>query len=245
MIIAAAAALLLAAPTNAPARMEEQKSAPIAGEAKNKAPDIGEVLKIFDKMFPAQPEPDPARLAIAQQSAKGLLPDGTYGQMMTGLLDTVATRVLGMSEADFGGAKDRKGKPASTETLRESILKDDPHFDERLAVIRRVVTEEMGKLSAILEPRMRDGLARSMARRFDARQLGDLNAFLATDSGKAFGQQSMAMWVDPDVMRSIVGAMPDLITAMPAIATRIDKETAHLPKPKKNKPAGVEEKKAD
>lgn len=234
MLTAAVAALILAAPANGSTRTEDAKSAPIAGEAKNKAPDIGELMKMFDKMFPAQPDPDPARLAIAKQSAAGLLPDGTYGKMMTGVLDTLSTRILGMSEADFE-PKDRKGQPASTQTLRESILKDDPHFDERLVIIRRVAGEEMAKLSNILEPRLRDGLARSMARRFDAKQLADLNAFLATDSGRSFGAQSMSMWVDPDVMRSIFGAMPDMIMAMPGIFERIEKETAHLPKPKKSK----------
>lgn len=244
MIIAAAAALLLAAPTNAPVHMTEERSAPMARDVTNKAPGFGELMKMFDKMFPAQPEPEPARLALARQSAEGLLPSGTYGRMMTGFVDSLANSILNLSEAEFGG-KGRKGKPASTETLRESILKDDPHFDERMTIIRRVASDEMGKLSAILEPRMRDGVARSMARRFDAKQLSDLNAFLATDSGKAFGQQSMAMWIDPDVMRSIVGAMPDLITAMPAVIQRIDKETAHLPKPKKTKKAEEPKEKAD
>lgn len=240
LIAAAAAALLIAAPTNSSSRSEVAKSPAVEGEVKNKAPDLAEMMKIFDKMFPPQPDPDPARLAIAQQSAKGLLPDGTYGRMMTGFLDTMATRILGMSEADFE-PKDRKGKPASTETLRESILKDDPNFDERLAIVRRIAGEEMGKLSNILEPRLREGLARSMARRFDATQLTDINAFLATESGKSFGAQTMSMWIDPDVMRSIFGAMPDMIMAMPGIFQRIEKETAHLPKPKKSKPAEKDE----
>ena len=72
-----------------------------------------------------------------------------------------------------------------------------------------------------------------MARRFDEKQLSDINAFLATDSGRAFGGQSMAMWVDPDVMRSMVGSFPEIMTAMPAAMKRLEAETAHLPKPKK------------
>lgn len=244
IIAAAAAALLVATPTDTSAAPTDVKSAPTESTAKNKTPDLGELMKMFDKLFPPQPDPDPARLALARQSAQGLLPDGVYGKAMTGMLDGFADKILNMSDADFE-TKAKDGKQPSNETLRQSLAKGDPHFDERMAIIRRIISEELVKLSAVLEPRMRDGLARSMARRFEAKQLVDLNAFLATDSGKAYGQQSMAMWVDPDVLRSIVGAMPDMILALPGAAARIESETAHLPKPKKAKPAEKAEPNAD
>ena len=63
--------------------------------------------------------------------------------------------------------------------------------------------------------------------------LTDINAFLATDSGRAFAGQTMRMWVDPDVMRSMMQAMPHMIGAMPGAMIRLEAETAHLPKPKK------------
>jgi hypothetical protein len=88
-------------------------------------------------------------------------------------------------------------------------------------------------MSAIIEPKMREGLARSMARRFDEKQLADINSFLATDSGKAFGSQSMAMWVDPDVLRSVMSSFPEIMKAMPDAMKRVETETARLPKPKK------------
>jgi hypothetical protein len=78
-----------------------------------------------------------------------------------------------------------------------------------------------------------------MARRFDAKQLADINAFLATDSGRAFGRESLAMWVDPDVMRSMMQSMPDMMMAMPDVMKRLDAETAHLPKPKKPAKTGA------
>jgi hypothetical protein len=74
-----------------------------------------------------------------------------------------------------------------------------------------------------------------MARRFDEKQLADLNAFLATDSGKAFGSQSMAMYVDPDVMRAMIGSFPEMMKAMPDAMKRVEAATAHLPKPKTDK----------
>jgi len=107
--------------------------------------------------------------------------------------------------------------------------------------MRRVVGEELIKISAVMEPKLREGLARSVARRFDEKQLREINAFLATDSGRAFGAQTMRMWLDQDVMRSMMQSMPHMIAAMPGTMMRIEAETAHLPKPKKK----ADEKKPD
>jgi len=104
-----------------------------------------------------------------------------------------------------------------------------------MRIIEKIVGEEFAKMTAIIEPRLRDGLARSMARRFDEKQLGDLNAFLATESGRAYGRQSMAMWVDPDVMRAMISTLPEMMKGMPDATKRIESETAHLPKPKSDK----------
>ena len=149
--------------------------------------------------------------------------------MMSGVVE----RVLAMNPADLApkGAKDK----AAAGSLREQIANDDPHFDERMRITRRVIGEELVKVSAAVEPKLREGLARSIARRFDDRQLQEINAFLATDSGRAFGSQSMQMWVDPDVMRSMFTAFPDMFAAMPGAMQRLESETAHLPKPKKDK----------
>lgn len=193
--------------------------------------DIGHMMAIFDKIFPAQPDPPLARLVLARTSVQGLFPDGTYARMMDGMVQGIADRVLALSEADLG-AKPEKGKAPDTTTLREKLAKDDPAFEERMRIMEQVIGEEFGKMAAIIEPRMRDGLARSMARRFDEKQLADLNAFLATDSGKAFGTQSMAMYIDPDVMRAMMGSFPEMMKAMPEAMERVEAATAHLPKPK-------------
>lgn len=202
------------------------------GESKKEDFDIGQMMAVFDKLFPAQPDPLPSRLALSRVTVQSIFPDGTYAQLMEGVMGSVVDRVMDLSAADFG-AKAKDGKPASRATLREAALKDDPHFEERMRIMERVITEEVAKLGKIMEPKLREGLARSMARRFDEKQLGDINAFLATDSGRAFGSQSMSMWVDADVMRAMMGSLPEIITAMPAAMQRLESATAHLPKPKK------------
>ena len=224
------ALLLLTAMPAAAQEAETSKTEAI----KEKAPDfdLAKIMSVFDKIFPAQPEPAPERLALAKSTAEGMLPAGTYAAMFDDLMAGVVDRVLALGPADFGvtGAKDPAAAPT---TLRQQMAKEDPYFDERMRIMQRVIREELVKISAVMEPKLREGLARSIARRFDQRQLKEINAFIATDSGKAFAAQTMQMWVDPDVMRSMVQTFPHMITAMPGAMARLEAETAHLPKPKK------------
>lgn len=193
--------------------------------------DMGQLFKMFDAIFPPQPAPPPERLALARTTAAGVLPDGTYAAMFEELMSGLVERVLALKPADLG---DKKSKDPGL-SLREQIAKDDPHFEERMRITRRVIGEELVRLSAVMEPRLRDGLARALARKLDETQLREINAFLATDSGRAFGSHSMRMWMDPDVMRSMVQAFPDMVMAMPGAMKRLEAETAHLPKPKTKK----------
>lgn len=225
---------LAAAPQPSAVMMKPQ---PDKADRKAEEKAMAEMMAMFDRIFPAQPDPPPARLALARSTAAGVLPDGTYAAMFEEMMGGMVDRFLGLSAADF--EKDSKGKPADTATLRQELAKDDPHFDERMRITRRVVGEELVKISALMEPRLRDGLARAIARRFDERQLVEINAFLATETGRAFGSQSMRMWVDPDVMRSMFQSFPDMMTAVPGAIQRLERETAHLPKPpKKDEKAG-------
>lgn len=226
---------------NAPRSAEPEKKA--SNEAKNKKSDeldMAQMMAMFDKMFPPQPDPAPERLGLARATANGVLPNGSYAAMFEEVMGGLVERVLSMNPADFE-AKDSKGKAAATTSLREQMAKEDPHFEERIKITRRVIGEELLKLSVILEPKLREGLARSIARRFDERQLADINAFLATDTGRAFGSQTMRLWVDPDVMRSMFQSFPDMIAAVPGAMIRLEAATAHLPKPpRKDKDEGSE-----
>src|SRR5215217_5444999 len=64
--------------------------------------DPAQLLAAFDKLFPAQPDPAPARLALSRVTVQSLFPDGTYSRMMNGMMDNLVGRVLDLSEADFG-----------------------------------------------------------------------------------------------------------------------------------------------
>jgi hypothetical protein len=235
----ALAALLLAAPAAAHASSE---SKPPTKEAIAKAaPSFEQMLAVIDKLFPPQPEPDPARLALARTSVQAMWPDGAYGKKMTGYMGGMNDRVRQLKASDLpdmsGKAKAAAAKDKDV-SVKEAIAGKDPYFDRRMAAMRGVMDEEVGKISAIIDPRMRDGLARAMARRFDAQQLVDINAFFATPSGHALASQYMQLWIDPDTIRSIFGSVPEMMKLMPEMMQKFKAANDQFPEPPaKAKPA--------
>ena len=202
---------------------------PAEAKAEGKKPAIdplqtmAAMLTIFDKFFPAGPEPDPARLAIARGTATMMFPSGAYSQAMTKFVDKTMDRVLDMSEADLAAVfpeakKDKKAKAPSTEPLRVKLARDEPNFEAKLAAVRAFAGTMLTKLGAAAEPKFREGMARAMARKFDAAQLAEINAFLATPTGAAYGRQTVGMWFEPDVMRGTFELFPEMIKMMPELA---------------------------
>ena len=182
--------------------------------------------RLFDKLFPAGPEPDPARLAAARQMTMVMLPKGAYAEAMYSFAEGAADNALGMSEADFlelvppTPTKGKAAKPTkvpSREPLRLALTRKDPMFDAKLAAGKAFVKTMLVKVGDVAEPRFREGMARSMARRFDAQQMTEIQRFLATPTGAAYGRQMLGLWFDPEVMRGFYASMPDLVKLMPSV----------------------------
>lgn len=242
----ALAALLIAAPALAAPHGKSShhaKAPPPAVEAPKtdsgtikSPPNFDAIFALMDKFFPAQPEPDPARLALARTSVTVMWPDGAYGKMMTGVLGGMVDHAMQLKGSDFAALS---GKEANADasagkadlSIHDKAAAKDPYFDQRVAAIRAVITDELAKASLIIDPRIREGLARSMARRFDATQLADINAFFATPSGHALASQYMQLWVDPDTLRSLFGAMPEMMKLMPDMMQKIKEADDKFPKP--------------
>lgn len=199
-------------------------------------PNLAAMFAFVDKLFPPQPDPDPARLALARTAVGAMWPDGAYGKMMSGFMGGMFDRVMQLKSSDLAALSD---KPAKTEaassakdvSLHDRVAAKDPYFDQRMAAMRDAVNEEMGKISAVIDPRMREGLSRAMARRFDPRQLGDINLFFASPSGQAFAGQYMQLWLDPDSVRAMVGSMPELMKLTPELAEKLKAASDKFPKP--------------
>ena len=200
-------------------------------------PNFDAMMGAIDKMFPAQPEPDPARLALARTAVQPMWPDGAYARMMSGFMNNIVNGVMQMKKSDLAPIASKGGKAgaspaADNETIHDKAAAKDPYFDQRMAAIRGVIDEEIGKMSTVIDPRMREGLARAMARRFDARQLTDIDAFFATPSGHALATQYMQLWADPDTLRSMIGAFPEMMKLMPDAMQKIKAVNEKFPKPK-------------
>ncbi|WP_114227402.1 MULTISPECIES: hypothetical protein [Sphingomonas] len=231
-VLAACAAVVVPSAANATAstKAKPRATAPAAAPAKSRpAPSPAEMMammsKMMDLLFPAGPEPDAARLVVARQAAITMFPNGTYASAMNGFIDRTVDRVLSMSEADFEAMipptaprKNAMAKPPSTEPLRVSLAKGDANFDAKVAAGKAFVQTTLVKFGDVAEPRFREGMARALARKFDARQLAEIQAFLATPTGAAYGREMIGMWFEPDVMHGMVAALPDMMRMMPDIA---------------------------
>ena len=105
-------------------------------------------MSIFDKLFPAQPDPDPARLALARTSVAAMWPDGAYGHMMTSFAGGMIDRVMQMKKSDLPDFGKAAGKtPVKTDgtdlSVHDQAAAKDPYFDQRVAAIRAAVAESL------------------------------------------------------------------------------------------------------
>lgn len=90
------------------------------------------------------------------------------------------------------------------------------------------------KVGDVTEPRFREGMARTLARKFDARQLAEIQAFLATPTGAAYGRQMVGLWFEPEVMLATFQAFPDIMALMPDLmkeGAAFDKSMKETAKP--------------
>lgn len=172
---------------------------------------------------------DPARLAAAQKTVAALVPEGVYARMMRdqfpAMMDAMTAQMMGMSPAEFGGeAEDGK-------TMKQAMAEKDPAFEERMKISSRVMAQELGGIMGRMEPRVRAGLSRAFARKFTVQQLGDMNTFFATPSGKAFADEYLLLFADPEMTREMTAMAPELMKAMPEMVKKMEVATAHLPPP--------------
>jgi hypothetical protein len=173
--------------------------------------------------------------AAGAQMAINIIPDGIYARIMTDLMgniDDMMEQVFGALGGVMGG-EEQKGKSGAElkAQFEADMIKKDPHFKERKDITFRVMGEEMGKLFTKIEPVIRDGLGKSLSKKYTLAELNEMNGFFATPTGAKLGQNFMGMFTDKDLLTSMFKTVPDIIKEMPSIMQRVEKATAHLPKP--------------
>lgn len=147
---------------------------------------------------------------------------------------------------DISPAQAMKGMVAMFEDQRlvDIVSAKDEHFEERLKIVREVVGEEMPKMAAAAEPKMRKHFAEMFARRFNDQELRDLAAFAATPTGQKYAKEQWVMWVDPAYFRALFASAPESMAAGKAMMEKLETRMAHLPpmfpKPEVKDEAGEE-----
>lgn len=189
---------------------------------------------------PAAANADPARIAAARPMVEKLFPVGTYKRMMGetmskmmdgmmgGMMKMPITQIAGMS-----GVPADKLSELNQTSLEEISAIVDPHFRERTKLGMDAMMAAMADMMEGFEPNVRDALTRAYARKFDVRQLGEINAFFATPTGNRFASEYMTMMMDPEIMGEMQALMPQLMKKMPDMAARAKKATDGLPPPRK------------
>lgn len=190
------------------------------------------------KAAETQPAPiAPARLEAAQNAVDYLFPLGTYERMMKGTMDQMMDQMVksmgNMRMGDLAGAGGvaRGDMPdgMGEKTLAEMATEMDPHYAERTKISTKVIMDEMVGLMITMEPAVRAALTNIYARKFTVAQLTEMNDFFATDTGSAFARDYMMVFVDPEMMQSMMSMVPELMQAMPDIMKKVEEATAHLP----------------
>lgn len=190
------------------------------------------------------PAADPARVAAATPVVDKLWPIGTYRRMMDGtmskMMDQIMSSMFDMRAEDLAamageGAETKKAMDGKS--MGDIAAEADPHFRERMKLSMDAMMREMIPLMEKMEPQVRVNLTSIYARKFTVAQLGEMNSFFSTPTGRAYAQQSMLVFMDPEMISAMQGFVPELMKAMPGIISRVEAATAHLPPVPKKKAA--------
>lgn len=232
----------IVAPANETNEQTEATSKAAMADAKAKMQkEIDEAVKLIEKIFGVDKLPAvlPAQLALAQTTTTALIPPGSLAKMLDNMYGKLFKGVLG----EFGGTSDitlsiKTGvdgeQIAALDEETKAAVADlfDPYRQQRedqvIGVIKPLIAEALGDL----EGPMRSGLAYAYARKFDAQQLGEMNAFFATPTGKAYADEWMALQADPEVMLAVIKAVPPMVGKFMDRGPEIEGQLKDLPKEK-------------
>lgn len=114
-------------------------------------------------------------------------------------------------------------------TLRDIIGEKDPHFDERVSIVRDVLASELPPILNRAEPKLRDVLAGVFARKFSDDELRDIAAFAQSPTGQKYVDTYWTIGFDPGYYRAFFAAMPELVQGFPELGKTFEARMAHLP----------------
>ena len=196
-----------------------------------------EQFAAFGEMFdlePLTPEQE-ARLPLARELMRQVLPDGAMQEMIASTFDGVMSPLIVMANADATAALNgvlgyRSLELGLDEAAAEEVLAiTDPSWRERNEATNSAAQAMVLDTMTRMEPVMRNVMAELYAINFHDTQLADIAAFYATPSGEAFARQSYTMAGDPRIMAAMFSEPELIFGPMMEMPAALEEATASLP----------------
>ena len=196
-------------------------------------------LEAFMGAFAAEPltAEQESRLPLAQKVVAKMLPEGAMAKVMGSMFDGFLGPITKLAEAAGPDLEDHIGYTnddleLSDEQASEIAAIIDPEWKERQKREMDMMQLAMGKIMTAMEPGMRKGMSEAYAVHFSVKELTDLDAFFATETGAAFAQKSYAMANDPRILSAAMAEFPSMMEEFAAMEADMKAAVADLPEKK-------------
>lgn len=207
---------------------------PLAAQEEDSA---DEAFAAFAQMFAAEPltTEQEARLPLAQTIVGKMIPEGTLGEMMGGMFDSIFEPIMEMATSN---PKGDVAKMLGVESYELDVTEEqavelaailDPVWKERNSLMASTMPAIMKDMMQVMEPPMRRAMSEAYAVYFTEQELADIDAFFSTDSGLAFARKSFTMSSDPRIIGASMEAMPAMMESFGDLESRMEEATAALP----------------
>ena len=169
--------------------------------------------------------------------------EGIYGEMMGQMIDSFLAPIFkmantegGMSTSDlatYTGLAQETVEALTDEQRAELTDIFDPVYQSREQAKFDGIISGVNTLFGVLEPGVRDGLARAYASKFEASELAELESFFATPVGAKYASQSLLLNADPQVISGMMDTIPSLIEKLPMLTESFENAADGLPEPRR------------
>lgn len=226
-----AAGALMAAPA-AVAAQDAPPAEPAAADA-----GLDQAMAMLGGMFPAEPltPEQEARLPQAQRIIARIIPPGTMGEMMGGMMDRMLGPIMKMDGASATEVVSKgTGLPAYALTMEpeqaaEAARMFDPAYAERREREAAIMPVMMRDLMAAMEPTMIKAMSELYAIQFTEAELTGIEAFFQTDIGAAYARKSFTLSSDPRIISASMEAMPAMMQAFAGMEAKLAAAGEGLP----------------
>ena len=196
-------------------------------------------LAQMQEMFAAEPltAEQAARLPLARELVGMILPDGAMGEIMNTLFDGFLDPMMALAEQAGPDLVDQIGEQAIGLELDESQTAEvasliDPNWKERRDRELVLMQQFMGEIMTAMEPAMRKGMSEAYAANFTGKELEDISAFFATESGGTYARKSFALSSDPRIIGAAMEQMPTMMEQFKTIDEKMRAAMSDLGEPR-------------